>query len=1155
MANRIRIFTVDETGKPRSHVLLELVVEFKPRGGKDGTVFAPATVQVVQSNHVGYASVDMPPVHHDVIDHLWVQVLGSESFRVEATPPPAWGQLPNIAVLTVPNRVPDAAVGQYPATPGADGVDLRLSPRSFGTMPELTLGEGGCESLYHNALAERTFRFTQIVLEPGKPPFTLPTDPNADDVAPYRPPAVRYGVFLEYTASWFPLGHALGEIVYSLPLAPCESVNIAVVDWSRTETTVRTQSQSIQDVLDHHQVRDRSIEETVAATLKEWQSGWSLLGSVSAVIPITKTLDASVSLGGGYSRSKGNRDINAETTQTIADSFGYATSMSRSMFGTVVVEGSQAERDVVETRTVANHNHCHALTVQYYEVLRQFRVETRFADAHDVILIKRDLDDFTADSALCLRPFLEHRLLEPQLAQCFDALARVQFGTKPQPTPPAGSEGRIKTFTVHITTGGNGINAGEVYFRLRRRNGEILNISDNISESDTRENLNDPDRNDFEAGQTNTFVCPGQGVEVQDIHQLGIRFDEDDDQWELAGLEVDYTLIGAAGVFSLYSNDRVGHLFSGDGDWWDNPNRTDRSDAVPQGGDLKAADQACADHLLHHLNCNLPYYWRAVWMQQDPGHWAILLDQIPVTMPDGRTGKLLDFVELRPVGVIGDYVAFPIDTDRLSSEYEDDHVEERLLALPARGVFAEAKLSHCCACEERDVTKFWDWTESPCPEKAPTIADIRPGSRRSTVDTSFTDLPPSVVNVVNAPKAPDPSGLSAALNLLGQSGLFRDPPTPDLGGDDKPPSSSNGKGPPAQPDKPADAREAHDRTKVIENQKRKGHLDDADAKTLLEGIAKELSPLAETSDSGELSAAKAHRMRRARKTIPSGPGFTITTTEAGEEFITGRIVIANFDVNSSDLKPDHMFGLGLVADMMNSSAQAKAYLEGRASQTGPERWNEQLSDRRANEVFFFLTDVHGVEPDKFIDVIGLGSADPLFDRHGTEEDLNRSVRLVYTVPRAVAGPPPQTSPPATSFHAEASDTWAIRLGLTMGGGLPKVFLSLASATAELKNIKTGEKRTGIISGGGLGIGYSTPGAGPHADWVEFKTDGLYIFEAFEDTPVYFSTVSIGVALVGYQEAHLQFPLLGTENIDLGGFSMGNIGFETSANLISKWNFT
>ena len=57
----------------------------------------------------------------------------------------------------------------------------------------------------------------------------------------------------------------------------------------------------------------------------------------------------------------------------------------RSLTSTVVVQASQAEQSQVQTRRVANHNHCHALTIQYYEVLRHFRINTEFvrlAESH-----------------------------------------------------------------------------------------------------------------------------------------------------------------------------------------------------------------------------------------------------------------------------------------------------------------------------------------------------------------------------------------------------------------------------------------------------------------------------------------------------------------------------------------------------------------------------------------------------------------------------------------------------------------------------------------------------------------------------------------------------------------------------------------------------
>jgi hypothetical protein len=100
--------------------------------------------------------------------------------------------------------------------------------------------------------------------------------------------------------------------------------------------------------------------------------------------------------------------------------------------------------------------------------------------------------------------------------------------------------------------------------------------------------------------------------------------------------------------------------------------------------------------------------------------------------------------------------------------------KQGIVSLPARGVFAETQLSKCSSCEKRDVTRFWDWTESPCPEEAPAVEDIAPGPRGTTPTPQPGALPSPVVQITQPPAAPDPIGMAAALTLLGKGDTFRD---------------------------------------------------------------------------------------------------------------------------------------------------------------------------------------------------------------------------------------------------------------------------------------------------------------------------------------------------------------------------------------------
>ena len=95
--------------------------------------------------------------------------------------------------------------------------------------------------------------------------------------------------------------------------------------------------------------------------------------------------------------------------------------------------------------------------------------------------------------------------------------------------------------------------------------------------------------------------------------------------------------------------------------------------------------------------------------------------------------------------------------------------------MPTRGVFAEGKLGHCNVSEEIDNTKFWKWEEHPIPIEAPGINPVTPiQPTPQQVSAMPTAFPQSLVNIVNPSPAPDPTGLTAALSLLGTPNIFRD---------------------------------------------------------------------------------------------------------------------------------------------------------------------------------------------------------------------------------------------------------------------------------------------------------------------------------------------------------------------------------------------
>jgi hypothetical protein len=184
---------------------------------------------------------------------------------------------------------------------------------------------------------------------------------------------------------------------------------------------------------------------------------------------------------------------------------------------------------------------------------------------------------------------------------------------------------------------------------------------------------------------------------------------------------------------------------------------------------LSREERCCIDLLLRHLNYNPTYYSRAICLSSDPDERARLFD-----MYQYEEGRLIDYIENRPVGVSGDYVAFPLGDDNSFADSIMDAATERIISLPTRGAFAEAKLSHCNACEKRDVTRFWKWQESPCPETPPDITGISPGSRARDIIGTPTTLPAPGIEIETPPEAPAPTGMDKVMELLKTPEIFRD---------------------------------------------------------------------------------------------------------------------------------------------------------------------------------------------------------------------------------------------------------------------------------------------------------------------------------------------------------------------------------------------
>ena len=194
------------------------------------------------------------------------------------------------------------------------------------------------------------------------------------------------------------------------------------------------------------------LRAAAAPSTTEWSSGgFSIPCSVPAAA-------ARQSIGASENWMQGQRDTTEAAAQTTHSAASNQASARRSAARTGMRLASASENGVGRPRkTITNHNHAHALTMQYWEVLRNYNVTT-VIDGLTLALPGAD-----ADRALrAARPAATHadRRREPEPAGAAGALCRVDQA----PRRPA--EGRAPAVPVRP-------NAARAVFGRSHRHGRI----------------------------------------------------------------------------------------------------------------------------------------------------------------------------------------------------------------------------------------------------------------------------------------------------------------------------------------------------------------------------------------------------------------------------------------------------------------------------------------------------------------------------------------------------------------------------------------------------------------------------------------------------------------------------------------------------------
>lgn len=711
----------------------------------------------------------------------------------------------------------------------------RLRP-AFGEFPT--------ERVYYTTLAMLQMNESATdgmkVLDGG-----ISLDPSLAKRNGFTKPAI--GALLTYSQSWYVKGITFGHLLHSLALAPGEATRIAIVDWSRRTRATSTEAISETEQLDSATSHARALSEVQNAVANEMQQG----GSMSTSHAESSAYSAQASVGTGLltslwasgdvsgttqgsttdttasssSWSLGNRSVAASMTQYINDRTEQHSTSARNRRATAVREVSQSEHEQVSTRIVANYNHMHALTIQYYEIVQVYRVVTRLHRAERCLFIPIERIDFSAGkgdqfverfrgalaraalnvrarellldeasavevratSARIVAPFAR-----PDLLRAAVRLNTAAMMARPETLSSAAAAAAARAPAATAALGPTAMAVGGVRawdraelatasrFLARpivRPGSDALFVPDDTEllaitfEQVTVDKLR-LDRVDPQASDTDLTVHSGRvdlpaGVRVGDLDAIHASRTESS---------------GGSGQMTLWCA-HLGRRFS--------------LPAVPI--ELGTAvsrvvafrtDQADRRReLLAHLQANNAHYTQAILRSLDSATLVLLLADYTW---NGR--PVIDQVEPKPVTVAGNFLVLrtPVDDGEPSGVRVEgreltwnellvqrgfdmgDEPDARVVPIPTNGVFAEAVLGRSNSAEKLEYTRFWNWQDSPIPLAPTEIAPVATGSRATAEDLKPGQLGQPVLNIVNPTSLPDPAGLGAVLTAVSNGNMFRD---------------------------------------------------------------------------------------------------------------------------------------------------------------------------------------------------------------------------------------------------------------------------------------------------------------------------------------------------------------------------------------------
>jgi len=273
----------------------------------------------------------------------------------------------------------------------------------------------------------------------------------------YQATTIAHGHLLCFRLRLKADGYSLGEVKYSKSLGPCEKEQVAILDWSRTESSSRMESTISRENFSASFSRDRDINEVINSSLSESIKGKSLgvtaghssggsvggSGSLSASYPpggaqgkagVGGLLSSFTSIGvsGSVASQKATRSMSSNLQNKLRDRINQSAQAVRSQRSIVIQSVSQNERVSATTKVIANKNLCFPVNFVFSEIVKIYAIEQELVDVRECLFIPMKITPFDAKKAIRWKTVLYPLMPTMDLRLGFEALNNIENNTPSQ---------------------------------------------------------------------------------------------------------------------------------------------------------------------------------------------------------------------------------------------------------------------------------------------------------------------------------------------------------------------------------------------------------------------------------------------------------------------------------------------------------------------------------------------------------------------------------------------------------------------------------------------------------------------------------------------------------------------------------------------------